>query len=317
MIDGKQGGSGARILTLLAVTIVGQLWSPVVMAQDEGESEADKLAEENLSADDVAKKLANPAGSLANLANNLTYKTFKGDIPGASDQTSTTYLFQPVLPFPVGDKGRNIIVRPAITLSFDHPVYDANTGQWDNLSTELNDITFDTVYSGTTMTGPKIGYLWGIGVAGTLPTATHQALGGEQFRLGPELFGGIIREWGVAGGLISNQWNLGGGGGGPGSGDEPYSTTTIQYFYGITLGNGWQILSGPLISYDWKADSGENLSLPLGTGIAKTTKIGNTVWRFQLEFQYFVKQPDSFGADWSLTFDFRPVIQNPLLKWFQ
>ena len=54
-----------------------------------------------------------------------------------------------------------------------------------------------------------------------------------------------------------------------------------------------------------------------GTGIAKTTKIGNTVWRFQLEFQYFVKQPDSFGADWSLTFDFRPVIQNPLLKWFQ
>ena len=106
MIDGKQGGSGARILTLLAVTIVGQLWSPVVMAQDEGESEADKLAEENLSADDVAKKLANPAGSLANLANKLTYKTFKGDIPGASDQTSTTYLFQPVLPFPVGDKGR-------------------------------------------------------------------------------------------------------------------------------------------------------------------------------------------------------------------
>ena len=154
-------------------------------------------------------------------------------------------------------------------------------------------------------------------MAGTQPIATLQALGGDQFRLGPESFGGIIREWGAAGRLISNQWNLGGGGGGPGSGDEPYSTTTIQYFYGITLGNGWQILSGPLISYDWKADSGENLSIPLGTGIAKTTEIGNTVWRFQLEFQYFVKQPDSFGADWSLTFDFRPVIENPILKWMQ
>ena len=161
MIDWTRVGSSdsTRVLALLAIAIVGQLWSPVVMAQDEVESEADKLAAENLSADDVAKKLANPAGSLANLANNLTYKTFKGDIPGAGDQTSTTYLFQPVLPFPVGDKGRNIIVRPAITVSFDHPVYDSETGQWDNLSTELNDITFDTVYAGTTMTGQKTGYL--------------------------------------------------------------------------------------------------------------------------------------------------------------
>jgi hypothetical protein len=119
------------------------------------------------------------------------------------------------------------------------------------------------------------------------------------------------------GGLVSNQWNLGGGGGGPGSSDEPYSTTTVQYFYGIGLGNGWQILSGPVVSYDWKADSGEKLSLPLGTGIAKTTKNGNVTWRFQLEFQYYLRQPASFGKDWSLMFDFRPVIINPILKWLE
>ncbi len=103
----------------------------------------------------------------------------------------------------------------------------------------------------------------------------------------------------------------------PGSNDEPYSTMTAQYFYGIGLGNGWQILSGPVITYDWKADSGEKLSVPLGTGIAKTTKFGNTPWRFQLEIQYYIEQPDSFGSDWSITLDIRPVIQNPLLKWFQ
>ena len=116
---------------------------------------------------------------------------------------------------------------------------------------------------------------------------------------------------------MSNQWNVGGGDGGPGSNDEPYSTTTVQYFYGISLGNGWQILSGPVITYDWKADSGEKLSLPLGTGIAKTAKLGGTTWRFQLELQYYVEQPDSFGSDWSVTFDFRPVIQNPVLEWFR
>jgi len=134
---------------LFGSVVLGLLWSTVVFGENAAEAEAEELQKEHLSADDVAKKLANPAGSLANLANNLTYKTYTGDLPGASDQTSTSYLFQPVLPFPVGDKGRNIIVRPAITVSFDHPVYDSNTGQWDNLSTELNDITFDTVYAGT------------------------------------------------------------------------------------------------------------------------------------------------------------------------
>jgi len=320
-----------RRLLALFVAIAVLAWMPIAFAQQESEQQEagepqeesfaeaveHELADPLASAEETAKALANPAGSLANLANNLTYTTFKGDLPGAGDQTAVTYTFQPVLPFPIGDTGKNIIVRPAFTVSFDKPVFDSSTGTWDTLSTEFNDITYDTVYAGTTMTSESTGYLWGIGVAGTLPTASHSALGGEQWRLGPEVFGGIIRDWGVAGALISNQWNLGGGGGGPGSNDEPFSTTTAQYFYGIGLGGGWQILSGPVINYNWKAASGEKLSLPLGTGIAKTRKFGKTTWRFQLELQYYVRQPDSFGSEWSLTFDFRPVIQNPVLKWFQ
>jgi hypothetical protein len=57
--------------------------------------------------------------------------------------------------------------------------------------------------------------------------------------------------------------------------------------------------------------------LPLGTGIAKTKKIGGGTWRFQVELQYYIEHADSCGSDWSLTFDFRPVIRNPLLGWFQ
>ena len=311
-----------RVTATLVVIFVGMSWSPFAVAQEEGEQQEGEQPQAQqpqgeLSADDTAKALANPAGSLANLANNFTYRTFKGDLPDAGSQTAVTYTFQPVLPFPVGDEGRNIIVRPAFTLNSNQPVFDSNTGEWGNLSTEFGDITFDTVYAGTNMTSPSTGYLWGFGVAGTLPTAGHSAFGGEQWRLGPEIFGGIIRDWGVAGILLNNQWNVGGGDGVPGSNDAPYSTTTAQYFYGIGLGNGWQILSGPVITYDWEADSGEKLSVPLGTGIAKTTKIGNVTWRFQVELQYYVIQPDSFGSDWSLTFDVRPVIQNPVLKWFQ
>jgi hypothetical protein len=295
----KRGSTFTRMSTGTAVLISVVITSlPVTAFADE------------MAADEAAKELANPAGSLASFANNFTYRMFKGDLPGADDQDVWAYTLQPVLPFPVGDKGRRIIVRPAFTVSFDQPIFDANQGRFTNLGTEFNDVTFDTVYAGNTMKTKQIGYLWGMGVAGTLPTASDKELGGDQWRLGPELFGGIIREWGVMGALVNNQFNIGGSG-------DSYSTTTAQYFYGITLGNGWQILSAPVLSYDWKASSDEAWTIPIGTGIAKTTKIGKTTWRFQFEVQYYVKQPDPFGSEWLVSFEARPVIKNPLLKWFR
>jgi hypothetical protein len=290
-----------KIIVLLVTIVAGALWTPFAFAQ-EGE----------MSIDETAKKLANPAGSVANLANNLTYRTFKGNLPDAGSQSVWAYTFQPVLPFPVGDQGRNIIFRPAFTLSFGQPVFNSTQGTFESLGTNLNDITFDLVYAGTEMKGQGNGYLWGYGLAGTIPVATNSALGGTQWRFGPEIFGGVIPKWGVFGVLVNNKWNLGGGGG-SGSNDQPYSTMTAQYFYGITLGNGWQILTAPVITVDWEADGNEAWSVPIGTGIAKTLKIGGTTWRCQVEAWKYVVQPESFGSDWFISLDIRPVIKNPFV----
>jgi hypothetical protein len=286
-----------RVTIPLVVGMACIFWVSSAFAQD-GE----------MSADETAKKLANPAGSLANLANNLSYRTYKGDLPGAENQSALSYTFQPVLPFPVGEKGHNITFRPAFNVTFNQPIYSVTDDTFKDLGTNLNDLTFDLVFAGNTMKADHKGYLWGMGLAGTLPIATDSLSGGNQWRFGPELFGGVLRSWGVIGALVNNQFNV------AGSSDQPYSTTTAQYFYGITLGGGWQILSAPVITYDWKADSGEGLSIPLGTGIARTVKIGSTPWRFQLEVWYYVEQPDSFGSDWFMSFDFRPVIKNPFVR---
>jgi len=284
------------VITILIIGIISLILTTRAVAQ-EGE----------LSADETAKKLANPAGSLANLANNLSYRTYKGDLPGTQNQSAWSYTFQPVLPFPVGEKGRNITFRPAINITFNQPVYHAADETFKDIGTNLNDLTFDLVYAGNNMKDKHKGYLWGMGLAGTLPIATDSLSGGNQWRFGPELFGGVLQSWGVFGALVNNQWNVGG------SSDEPYNSTSAQYFYGITLGSGWQILSAPVITYNWNAESGEGLSLPLGTGIARTIKIGKTPWRFQLEVWYYLEQPDSFGSDWFMSFDFRPVIKNPFI----
>jgi len=216
-------------------------------------------------------------------------------------------IFQPVLPFPVGDTGKRIIFRPAITVAYKQPVFEASELDFENEYTNLADTGFDLVYAGTTMTSKQTGYLWGLGLAGTIPTATDDDLAGDQWRFGPEVFGGIIRKWGLVGALVSNQWNTGG------SNDSAYSVLNAQYFYAYGLGKGWQIAAAPIITYDWHADSDEALTLPLGLGVAKTTKIGSMPFKFQFQIQKFVEQPDSFGPDWLIKFTVTPVIKNPFV----
>jgi hypothetical protein len=266
------------------------------------------LAAEKKSADQIAKELANPAGSLASLNFNLQYTEFTGDLPNSGDQESWALTFQPTLPFPVGDKGRRIIFRPLLTLAFDQPVFDPAKGDFDDADVGLADTTFDLVYAGTEMETKQEGFLWGVGLAGTLPTATVTALKGDQWRFGPEVFGGIIRPWGIVGALVSHQWDTGG------SNDEVFSTTAAQYFYAYGLGNGWQIASSPVLSYDWQADDSDDAwTIPLGFGLAKTTKIGDKPWKFSFQMQKYVVQPDTFGPDWLVKLTVTPVIRNPFI----
>ncbi len=115
------------------------------------------------------------------------------------------------------------------------------------------------------------------------------------------------------GGLISHQWDIGG----YGSNKNDYSTTAINYIYAFSLGDGWQISSGPIATYDWEAQSGNRWSVPVGIGIYKTTKIGDTPWKFGLEVQKYVVQKDEFSPDWYFQFVASPVVRNPLANIFK
>lgn len=259
------------------------------------------------SVDSIAKEASNPAGSLALFHTNIQYQDFSGNLNNADKQNSTTVLLQPALPFPVGDEGNRVIFRPLIPIPLDQPVFDPSKDDFSDADTALGDITFDLVYAGTKMKNKNDGYLWGVGLAGTLPTASEDDLQGDQWRFGPEIFTGIIKEWGLVGALVSHQWDTGG------SNDNTYSTTAAQYFYAYGLGNGWQISASPVATYDWEAKSNDKLSLPLGVGIAKTTKLGGKPWKFQFQVHKYVVQPDTFSPDWLVKLTITPIIQNPFI----
>jgi len=252
------------------------------------------------SASETAKELSNPATSLASLGNKFEFRTYDGDLPGADDQTGFRYIFQPVLPFP-RENGDKIIFRPAFNVPIDEPFFDSSAGQFDS-GGGLGDIGFDLVYA------PKLegNGVFGLGMVGGIPTSTNEDLRSCNWTAGPEVFGAYIEDWGLVGGLASHSWDVAGWG-------EETSVSSIQYFYFLSYGDGWQIGAGPTATYDWNAKSGDRWNVPIGLGVAKTLQIGDMIVKFNVEADYSVVQRDTFGEEWLFKFSITPVIINPFL----
>ncbi|MEH6579009.1 MAG: hypothetical protein V7731_18255 [Amphritea sp.] len=250
------------------------------------------------SADDVAKELANPNTALASLNFKFQYRTFKGDLVQANEQESTMVLFQPSLPFPRED-GSKIIFRPAVPMLIDQPVLgtDGFTGQ-----SGLGDITFDLVYAPKSAPGALRGY----GVFGTLPTGDEDLGQGELTALGPDILYGQMTSENLFGVLAFHQWDI--------AGDVDISQSNAQILAVFLPGGGWNYASSPTISYDWK---GEEWTVPLNFTFGKTLLLGNRPWKFGLEFNYYLEQPDAFGPEWMVSFSITPVVENVMANWFR
>ena len=112
-------------------------------------------------------------------------------------------------------------------------------------------------------------------------------------------------EWGFVGLLLTHQWDI--------AGEDSFdsSITAGQYFYTVNLKNAWQIQAQPTFSYDHEAESGNKLTLPVGIGVAKTTVIGKTTWKFGVQYWHYVEKSDVFGPDFQIRFVVSPVVPLP------
>ena len=250
------------------------------------------------SADEIAAKLSDPTAPVMTIGNNLDFVFFDGDLPGASSESSVRYVFQTVFPYKKDDS-TTYFFRPAIPVMFNEPAPDGQGG-YSSIGTDIADIGFDLSF------GKKLptGWLYGGGLVGTLPTATDDRLGKDKWGLGPEVLVGKLGKWGVVGGLLAHQWDI------AGSGDADINLTSLNYFYAFPLGGGWQIASGPSITYD-HTKTDDKLTLPLGIGLAKTQIIGGRPWKFQLQYWNYVARSDVFSPRHQLRFSFSPVVTAP------
>lgn len=301
------------------------LLSLAVEADDASTSESDA----EMSFDEIAKELSNPVTALRSIGNKIEFRSFQGNLPAAGDQTSLTYRFEPSYPFRLKN-GKNILVRVSIPLEleepewrvdFEHPIWEvdrdytefllrqspqvtADSGHFRTVHGHLGDLAYDVAYGGVSDSG----FITMYGIAGTFQTSQNISGSRAQTLLGPEFAFGKSADWGVIGAWVKHLVDI--------TGDESFSTneTTIDLFFAYGLGNGWQIISNPTILYDWEADSGNELLLPLGGGVSKTTRFGAVPVKMELEIQNYIVSPDRFGPEWLLTFSLTPVLRNSFQK---
>ena len=100
----------------------------------------------------------------------------------------------------------------------------------------------------------------------------------------------------VYGALINNIWSL--------SSNErggSYNNGLFQPFVNYNFPGGFYLTSAPIATVNWKADSDNKWTVPVGGGVGKIFHLGKLPVNTQLSAYYNVIRPDD-GANWQIRF---------------
>jgi len=224
---------------------------------------------EGVNLEEINRQLNNPISDIWSLSLRNTYSVLDGDAVENSTY-SNILTFQPVLPIPFGDK--ILINRPTIPV-VTFPQYGAAGAELDH-TTGIGDIILPL------MLGPSrsSGFIWAAGPSFIFPTASDDALGAEKWQAGPAVLALYMSKDWVVGTLSQQWWSFAGN-----DDRDETSSLSAQYFIWRILPNAWQVGMAPLASVDWTAESGNQVTLPVGLGVGKTIKIGNMPLKIIME----------------------------------
>ncbi len=156
-------------------------------------------------------------------------------------------------------------------------------------------------------------FLWGAGFDLMAPTATEDVLGTGKWAAGPSALGVYMGPKWKVGALGMHYWDF--------AGDDDRSDvnlTNLQYFVYYSLDETTSIGASPNIIANWKQDSDDAFTVPVGIGINKTFQFGKVPVRIGAEVHYSVVQPDDVpGTDWGFRFFIIPAAPSALFSWMQ
>ncbi|MEP6941629.1 MAG: neuromedin U [Betaproteobacteria bacterium] len=239
-------------------------------------------AHAEMSAEELAKLAQNPVGNLISLPfqnnTNLNFGPDKG--------TQNILNIQPVVPISVNDDW-NIITRTILPV-----IWNPSLGPGIDSKNGIGDTVF-TAFLSPAKPGE---WIWGAGPIVQIPTNSSSELGNKNWGLGPSVVVLHIAHgdpW-VYGALVNNVWSLTSNKAG-----GSYSNGLIQPFVNYNFEGGLYLTSAPILTVNWKADGGNQWTVPIGGGVGKIFHIGKLPVNTQISAYYNVVRPD-FQANWQI-----------------
>jgi hypothetical protein len=241
-------------------------------------------ARAELSAEQLAKLAQNPVGNLISLPfqnnTNLNFGPEKG--------TQNILNIQPVIPIEVNSEW-NVITRTILPV-----IWNPSLGPNDPSTNGIGDTQL-TAFLSPANPGK---WIWGAGPILQIPTNSNAELGNKNWGLGPSFVVLHLDKgdpW-VYGVLVNNVWSLSDSQRG-----GSYNNGLIQPFVNYNFEGGFYLTSAPIATVNWKADSGNKWTVPLGGGVGKIFHLGKLPINTQLSAYYNVIRPDD-GPSWQIRF---------------
>jgi hypothetical protein len=283
-----------QALTLWALVVLISFALPL-MAQDtpvgpEGTSvatEATPAAAVNT--DQLRNAAQNP---IANLVSVPVQENWNFGI-GPSDRIQNVLNIQPVIPFSIS-KDWNLITRWITPIIYQPLPVPLPTGQLEQQTGVygLGDINPSFILS------PKKGkVIWGVGVTLVFPTATNTTfLGQGKLSVGPTAVVLVQPPHWTIGLLVNNYWSVAG----HSDLDKPaVNQFLLQWFVNYNMKKGWYLSSGPIITANWRATSGNVWTVPFGGGVGRIMKLGFQPVNLTAQFYGNAKYPTG-TSPWNL-----------------
>jgi len=229
---------------------------------------------------DLAKQLSNPVASLVSVPFQLNWEQGVG--PG--EDLRTLINFQPVLPFSL-TPGTNLVAR--IILPYvSQPSLAAGAAP----TSGFGDILFSMFFS----PARSKGVIWALGPVLSLPMSADPFLGSGKWGIGPT--GIVLKQAGswTVGALVNHVWSFAGD---PDRADV--SQTFIQPFLAYGLKSGVTLTLQSESSANWKAESGEEWTVPINGQVSKVVKLGRHPMSIAFGAGYYVESPEG-GPEWKI-----------------
>jgi hypothetical protein len=187
---------------------------------------------------------------------------------GSANRVQNVLNIQPVIPISLG-KNWNLITRwitPIIYQPIPVPQPPGPPAQQTGVYGfgDLNPSFF--------LSPKKSKVIWGIGPTFVFPTATNTTyLGQGKFSIGPTLVVLVQPTHWTIGFLANNYWSVAG----HSDLDKPaVNQFLLQWFANYNMKKGWYLTSGPIITANWRASSGNVWVVPFGGGVGRIMKLG-------------------------------------------